>query len=114
MFFAISSVEACQKSTVSEVINSKLNTRAKLTLATIIGDTFVSITCLVIGILRLVSVLHGIPPAASYALLGISGVITLTWLLLSIGSKGAVIKFTKNLIVAAISDNSENPNFRIS
>lgn len=56
-----------------------------------IADALISLTALVVGILGVLSVI-GMPPAAAYTLIGVSGLITLPWLATAIFIIGAKIK----------------------
>ncbi len=103
MFFTIDLIASCNKWPHPEVKNSKLDLQGRLFFGSIVGDALLLITTVIVG-LGLLST-QGIPPAASYILLGVSGVIIITWLFLIIGSKGDVARFSKNLIKAAFSDN---------
>lgn len=51
-------------------------------------DAIVSITCLVMGILGVMSIVT-MPPAAAYALIGISGGITLLWIAMVVRARTA-------------------------
>lgn len=63
----------------------------KIQIGLIIADAVVSISALVIGILGVVSVI-GMPAAAAYTLIGVSGLITLPWLAVAILYAGISIK----------------------
>ena len=54
-------------------------TSKKIAFGLIVGDIVLSITSFVIGLLGIFSVIT-MPTAAAYALVGISGIITLSWL----------------------------------
>lgn len=54
-------------------------TATKLIVGLVVADTVVSLTSLIVGILGALSVI-GMPPAAAYALIGVSCLITLPWL----------------------------------
>lgn len=58
-------------------------TGGRLFLGLVVADTVVSLTSLIVGILGAVSVI-AMPPAAAYALIGVSSLITLAWLGLAI------------------------------
>lgn len=44
-------------------------------------DSAIAITALIVGILGAVGVLHGLPPAASYSLMGAGVLIPLAWII---------------------------------
>lgn len=54
-------------------------TATKLFIGLVVADTVFSLTSLIVGILGALSVI-GMPPAAAYALIGVSALITLPWL----------------------------------
>lgn len=56
-----------------------------------VADTVISLTALVVGILGALSVI-GMPPAAAYTLIGVSGLITLPWLATAIFLIGLKVK----------------------
>jgi hypothetical protein len=58
----------------------ELNTPARVGIIAFAADPIIFVTSLVIGLLGLLSVIHGMPPAASYALIGYAGFISLTWI----------------------------------
>ena len=60
-----------------------------------LGDALLSITSLTIGILGALSIISGIPPAAAYTLIGISGVITLSWIAMATMNKGIQFRLAK-------------------
>lgn len=95
----------CEKISEPEIKDRKANMGAKLALTAIAGDALISITSLVIGILGVFAFIHGMPPAAAYTLLGISGTVTLTWASLALASKGESLEHSKDLIMAAFSKN---------
>jgi hypothetical protein len=59
----------------------KLNTTARMGATALAADPIVFVASLVIGLLGLFSVIHGMPPAASYALIGYAGFTFLTWII---------------------------------
>ena len=77
------------------------NKMAKVHLASIVVDALVSITALVVGILGCLSMIHGMPPAAAYTLISLSGGITLIWIALAACSKGKIFIYSKELFVRA-------------
>ena len=81
----------------------KLNTSARVLLNLVIADALISITALVIGILGLVGILHGMPPAAAYTLVGLSGFIISSWVAMAAFSKGYSLKLAKILLQAGVS-----------
>lgn len=64
----------------------KFDKDVKIKLATVVFDTFVSLTALVVGILGATSLIT-MPAAAAYALIGVSSVITLSWIAIFIAAK---------------------------
>ena len=112
MFIAVSVISGCAGIPDPAIENKKLNTKARLQLASIIGDALLFITTLAIGILGAVGVLNGMPPAAAYSLLALSGAIALTWIGLIIlgalaGEPLGILRHSKNLFQAAC---SSDPN----
>jgi len=92
-----------------EIKDKKFNSTLKILVSTIMGDAFLSTTLLVVGILGALSVIHGLPPAASYTFIALSGVITTGWIALTILSKGDSIKAAAHILKEAVSPNQENP-----
>ena len=85
------------------VEDKKLNTSARVLLASIIADALISITALVVGILGVVGILHGMPPAAAYTLIGLSGFIISSWVAMAAFTKGSSLKLAKILLQAGVS-----------
>lgn len=54
--------------------------RKNVAITTGVADAFILITGLVIAILGLTGVFSALPPAASYALIGVSSLIAVSWL----------------------------------
>lgn len=92
-----------------DVKDKKVNATAKIMAASIVGEALLSITALVIGILGAVGVLHGLPPAAAYTLIGYSGLITLIWVIFTALSKGVMLKGARDLLQAPFSSDPKFP-----
>ncbi|MFC2049387.1 hypothetical protein ACFLR2_01785 [Chlamydiota bacterium] len=107
MFFITSLIGHCAGTTGPQVADKKLNGAARCYVATIVGDALISITALVVGILGIVGILQGLPPAASYTLIGLSGGITLSWLVMIVVSKGKILPSAMKLLQAAVSSDPE-------
>jgi hypothetical protein len=58
----------------------KFNTTARVGATALAADLILFIASLVIGLLGLLSVIQGMPPAASYALVSYAGFTLLTWI----------------------------------
>lgn len=67
----------------------------KICIGLIVTDAVVAITALVVGILGVLSVI-GMPAAAAYTLIGVSGLFTLPWLGVAILLVGSKIKDCSN------------------
>lgn len=83
------------------VIEGELSTSTKIYLIAVLSDALISISALVVGILGALSIIQGMPPAASYTLIGIGGGITLIWVAVSAFTKGKNLEFIKELCVGA-------------
>lgn len=75
----------------STVNKMSQQTGGKLLIGLAVADTIVSLTALIVGILGAVSVI-GMPPAAAYALIGVSSLITLGWIGLAISGIVLAVK----------------------
>lgn len=103
MFPTVTLLMSCGALDHGKIENKKINTSYKLAFASIVGDTLIAITALVLGILGVLSILHGMSLAASYALLGVSGFIIFSWLVLSGISKGDVLNEAARIVQVSIS-----------
>jgi len=91
-----------------ERVGKNINTAWKVFTTSVIVDTLISITALIMGILGALSVI-AIPPAAAYTLVAISGVITLAWILGAFKWKGDIFPYAKNVLHGTISSTLKNP-----
>ncbi len=115
MFITGFSVATCcgmEKAKIKE--GEALNTVAKVLLASSLSDALISISALVVGILGALSIIHGMPPAASYTLIGLSGGTTLIWAALTACTKGGILNFIKKVFVHACTDHSESDSTPMS
>lgn len=81
---------------------NKLNREAKVIVSCILGDTLISATALAVGVLGIVGTIPGLPPAAAYTLITVSGAITLSWVFMAAKTNGAVFCEAANLLMAAV------------
>jgi hypothetical protein len=84
-----------------------LNKEARLIVGCILCDTLVSITAIVVGVLKIIGIISIMPPGAAYALVTLSGVITLFWVFMAVKTKGNVFCEAANLLMAAVASNPE-------
>jgi threonine/homoserine/homoserine lactone efflux protein len=85
----------------------KLNTTARVGVGALAADPIFFVASLAIGLLGLFSVIHGMPPAASFALISCAGFVFLTWMIVNIAcspGNGLACKLRK----AAFSKHPEN------
>lgn len=82
--------------------------REKIVIAAALTDALISISALVVGVLGAISMIHGMPPAASYTLIVLSAVIILVWIALTVISKGELLCGIKELCMVG-SDSDSAP-----
>lgn len=90
-----------------EIKNKKLTGLPKIIIASILADAFLSITSLVIGILGLLGIIPGLPPAASFTFIGLSAAIIFAWINMTMLKNGENVKLAKILLQASISSDPE-------